>query len=77
MTTQFFELETINDQELQVAAGGGLIAGVFDTVAPLFPGVGGGISAISSVSNFFGGPTVGKLVERNYGPAIVKSVAGN
>ena len=33
MTTQFIELETINDQDLQVAAGGGLFGALAKPLA--------------------------------------------
>ena len=59
MTTQFIELETINDQELLNATGGGITADITNTLFGLVPYAG----SANNISDLAGGPTVGSLVE--------------
>ena len=62
MTTQFTNLQTINDQELQAAAGGGLFADITNTVVGFVPGIG----PANTISGVAGGPTAGDLLEKAF-----------
>jgi len=62
MTTQFIELETINDQELQAATGGGLFADITNTVVGFVPYLG----TANTISGVTGGPTAGDLLEKAF-----------
>ena len=62
MTTQFTNLQAINDQELQAAAGGGLFADIANTVVGFVPGIG----TANTISGEIGGPTAGDLLEKAF-----------
>ena len=62
MTTQFTNLQAINDQELQAAAGGGLFADITNTVVGLVPYLG----TANTISGVAGGPTAGDLLEKAF-----------
>ena len=62
MTTQFTNLQAINDQELQAAAGGGLFADITNTVVGFVPYLG----TANTISGVAGGPTAGDLLEKAF-----------
>ena len=62
MTTQFIELQTINDQELLTATGGGLFADIANTAIRFVPYVG----TANTLSGAIGGPTAGDLLEKAF-----------
>ena len=59
MTTQFIELETINEDDLKTVQGGGFLGGVIDTSANFLPAFG----AMNTVARFTGAPTLGDVIE--------------
>ena len=60
MTNQLTNLQAINDQELQAAAGGGFVADIANTVVGFIPGIG----TANTISGVAGGPTAGDLLEK-------------
>ena len=62
MTNQLIELQTINDQELLTATGGGLFADITNTVVSVVPGIG----TANTFSGAIGGPTAGDLLEKAF-----------
>ena len=62
MTNQLTNLQAINDQELQAAAGGGLFADIANTVVGFIPGIG----TANTISGVAGGPTAGDLLEKAF-----------
>lgn len=59
MTTQFIELETINEDDLKTVQGGGVWKEVVNIGVGLIPGVG----LANKCLGLAGGPTIGDLVE--------------
>ena len=59
MTTQTFDVQTINEDDLEAVQGGGFWKDAVNFGVGLIPGVG----PINRISGVFGGPTIGDLVE--------------
>ena len=62
MTNQLTNLQAINDQELQAAAGGGITADITNTLFGFVPGIG----TVNTISGEIGGPTAGDLLEKAF-----------
>ena len=62
MTTQFTNLQAINDQELQAAAGGDFLGDITNTVVGFVPYLG----TANTISGVAGGPTAGDLLEKAF-----------
>ena len=59
MTTQTFDAQTINEDDLEAVQGGGFWKDVVNFGVGLIPGVG----LANRISGIAGGPTIGDLVE--------------
>ena len=59
MTTQTFDAQTINEDDLEAVHGGGFWKDVVNGVVGFIPGVG----PMNRISGIVGGPTIGDLVE--------------
>ena len=58
MTTQTFDVQTINEDDLEAVQGGGFWKDVVNGVVGFTP-----LGPINRISGIVGGPTIGDLVE--------------